>query len=73
MFKIILAILIIEVYEEGDGSKTKQLDLPTFTVDLEITDKPILGGDLVMALEVVDEFAYVEAGHLLVAEVLDMG
>jgi hypothetical protein len=73
LLEVILAVLIIEVYEEGDGSKTKQLDLPTFTVDLEITDEPILGGDLVMALEVVDEFAYVEAGHLLVAEVLDMG
>ena len=67
LLDVVIAVLVIEVNDEGDGSDSENFHLFGFAVDLQIFDKAVLGGDFFAKLEVVDYLLFGIAVHLLVA------
>lgn len=66
LLHIVVAVLIIEVDDKGDGSNGKELYLLSLAVNLQILDKVILSAYLLVKFEVIDDLLLCVAPHLLV-------
>lgn len=70
LLEIVLAVLIIEVKDEGDGRDAEDLDLLGLAVDLQVLDQLIFGADLLTELEMVDDTFLGVGPHLLIVMLL---
>ena len=66
MFEVVLAVLVIEIEDEGDGGDAEDLNFFGFAVDLQVLDELVFGGELVVELEMVDDPPFGVGPHLLV-------
>jgi hypothetical protein len=55
LFDIVFAVLVIKIDDKSDGGYGENLHFFCFTVNLEVSDKIVLGRDFLIELEMIDE------------------
>ena len=66
LLEVVFAVLVVEIDDEGYGSDAEYLYFFCLAVYLQIFDELVLGGELVVELEVVDYSSFGEGPHLFV-------